>query len=96
MSTAKHALVFGASGMCGWGVVNAILNDYPSKDTFSRVSALTNRPLSREAARWPEDQRLHTVSGIDLLKGSQEDLEKTLSEQILDVATVTQFFFFCT
>ncbi|TVY42097.1 Short chain dehydrogenase [Lachnellula occidentalis] len=94
MSTGKHALVFGASGICGWGVVNAILNGYPSKETFSRVSGLTHRPLSQEAAGWPDDPRLHTVSGIDLLEGSQEDLEKALSEQIPDIATVTQFFFF--
>jgi hypothetical protein len=95
MSTGKHALVFGASGMFGWGVVNEILKGYPSKTTFSRVSALTNRPLSREASQWPEDPRLYTASGIDLLKGSQQDLETILTEQIPEIETVTQFFFFC-
>jgi len=95
MSTGKHALVFGASGIFGWGVVNEILKGYPSKTTFSRVSALTNRPLSREASQWPEDPRLFTASDIDVLKGSQHDLETTLRERIPEIETVTQFFFFC-
>jgi len=94
MSTGKHALVFGASGIFGWGVVNEILKGYPSKSTFSRVSAVTNRPLSREASQWPADSRLFTASGIDVLKGSQQELETTLKEQIPEIETVTQFFFF--
>jgi len=95
MSAGKHALVLGASGIFGWGVVNEILNDYPSKTTFSRVSALTNRSLSREVSQWPEDLRLHIVSGIDFLKGSQQDLERALSERIAGIGTVTHLFFFC-
>lgn len=91
----NHALVYGASGISGWAIVNAILNDYPSKDTFTKVSALVNRPLTREMALWPDDPRLQIVSGIDLLKGSQEDLEKTIKDKVPDVDTVTQVYFYC-
>ena len=91
----NHALVYGASGISGWAIVNAILNDYPEKGTFSKVSALVNRPLAREDALWPDDPRLQIVSGIDLLEGSQEDLEKTIREKVKDVDTVTQVYFYC-
>lgn len=86
----NHALVYGASGITGWAIVNAILNGYPSQGTFTKVSALVNRPLTREMALWPDDPRLQIVSGIDLLKGSQEELEKTIKEKVPDVDTVTQ------
>ena len=92
--TGNHALVYGASGISGWAIVNAILNDYPSKDTFSKVSALVNRPLTREMALWPDDPRLQIISGIDLLKGSQEELENTIKEKVPDVDTVTQVYFY--
>ena len=91
----NHALIYGASGISGWAIVNAILNGYPSKDTFSKVSALVNRPLTREMALWPNDPRLQIVSGIDLLKGSQEDLNRTIKEKVPDVDSVTQVYFYC-
>ncbi|CAI6258743.1 unnamed protein product [Periconia digitata] len=90
----NHALVYGASGITGWAIVNAILNGYPSKDAFTKVSALVNRPLTREMAMWPDDPRLQIVSGIDLLKGSQEELENTIKEKVPDVDTVTQVYFY--
>ncbi|KAF2446752.1 hypothetical protein P171DRAFT_462154 [Karstenula rhodostoma CBS 690.94] len=90
----NHALVYGASGISGWAIVNSILNGYPSKDAFTKVSALVNRPLTREMALWPDDPRLQIVSGIDLLKGSQEELEKTLKEKVPDVDSVTQVYFY--
>ncbi|KAL5442454.1 hypothetical protein PMIN06_008999 [Paraphaeosphaeria minitans] len=90
----NHALVYGASGISGWAIVNSILNGYPSNDAFTKVSALVNRPLTREMALWPDDPRLQIVSGIDLLKGSQEELEKTLKEKVPDVDSVTQVYFY--
>ncbi|KAF2639180.1 hypothetical protein P280DRAFT_470574 [Massarina eburnea CBS 473.64] len=90
----NHALIYGASGITGWAVVNAILNGYPSKDAFTKVSALVNRPLTREMALWPDDPRLQIASGIDLLEGSQEDLEKTIKEKVPDIDTVTQVYFY--
>jgi hypothetical protein len=75
----KSALIFGASGVTGWAFVNEILHDYPKKGTWKKVHALTNRPLKQSDSLWPNDDRLNIVSGIDLLKGSQENLETVLS-----------------
>ncbi|KAL5424559.1 hypothetical protein PMIN06_002080 [Paraphaeosphaeria minitans] len=89
----KYALVFGASGVTGWSFVNEILNDYPEKNVWKRVHALTNRPLSQAQSQWPNDPRLEIVSGIDLLKGSQEDLEGTLEAEISDISAVTHVYY---
>lgn len=90
----KHALVFGASGVTGWAVVNELLHDYPGKDVFNRVTALTNRPLSLEVSQWPADSRLNIVSGIDILKGEQEDLEAILKSKIPDIGSVTHVYYY--
>ncbi|KAG9230628.1 hypothetical protein BJ875DRAFT_498972 [Amylocarpus encephaloides] len=74
----KSALIFGASGVSGWAFVNEILHDYPKKGTWRKVHALTNRPLRKSDSLWPDDERLNIVSGIDLLEGSQENLESAL------------------
>ena len=90
----RHALVFGASGITGWAIVNCILNDYPGPSAFSKVTALTNRPLSREVARWPSSDKLSIVSGIDLLQGSQSELEETMRSRIADIDNVSHVYFF--
>ena len=95
-SEENHALVFGASGISGWAIVNQILSDYPAKGVFSAVTALTNRPLPAEYALWPKDSRLDVVSGLDLMKGSQEDLEGSMKEKIKGVENVSQVYFFGT
>lgn len=92
--TDNHALVFGASGITGWAIVNAILNGYPSPSTFSKVTALTNRPLAPETAQWPQSDRLQVVSGLDVLAGDQSTLEKTLKDKVKDVSTVSHVYFF--
>lgn len=89
----KTALVFGASGVSGWSFVNEILSDYPSPGTWKKVHALTNRPLSQSQSQWPNDPRLNIVSGIDLLKGSQEDLEAEIKGKIPDVDEVTHVYY---
>jgi hypothetical protein len=91
----NHALIYGASGISGWAIVNAILNGYPSKDAFGKVTAMVNRPLTREMALWPEDPRLQIVSGVDLVKGTQEELEAQIKEKVTDVENVTQVYFYC-
>jgi hypothetical protein len=93
-SPENHALVFGASGISGWAIVNQILSDYPAKGVFSAVTALTNRPLPAEYTTWPKDSRLDVVSGLDLMKGSQEDLEAAMKEKIKGIEDVTQVYFF--
>lgn len=90
----KHALVFGASGITGWAIVNAILNGYPTPEVFSQVTALTNRPLSLEASQWPVSDKLQLVSGIDLLHGDQTALENTLQQSVPNVDQVTHVYFF--
>jgi hypothetical protein len=89
----KNALVFGASGVTGWSFVNEILNDYPKKGLWGKVHALTNRPLSKEQSQWPDDPRLNIVSGIDLLKGSQEELETELKQKIEGIEDVTHVYY---
>jgi hypothetical protein len=93
-SEENHALVFGASGIGGWAIVNQILSDYPAKGVFSAVTALTNRPLPAEYAQWPKDPRLDVVSEIDLMRGSQEDLAASMKEKIKGIENVTQVYFF--
>jgi nucleoside-diphosphate-sugar epimerase len=95
---AHHALVFGASGILGWAIVNEILNNYPNPDTYSKVTALTNRPLTREASLWPGHSpgmpELDIVSGIDLTKGSIEEVGETLKERVPGIETVMHVFYF--
>jgi hypothetical protein len=92
-STPKVAIIFGASGVSGWSFVNEILNDYPEKGTWGAVYAMTNRPLSVADSKWPNDPRLSIVSGVDLLDGSQEDLEAKLKSKIPDVSKVTHMYY---
>lgn len=94
MTSSKHALVYGASGITGWAIVNQILNGFPSNETFSKVTALTNRPLPPEVAQWPSSEKLQVVSGLDLLEGDQEALEKTMKDRVTDLDTVSHVFFF--
>ena len=89
----KSALVFGASGVSGWSFVNEILNDYPKKGTWDKVHALTNRPLSLKDSHWPDDSRLNIVSGIDLLKGTQEELEVALKAACPGIEKVTHVYY---
>ncbi|KAF2430454.1 hypothetical protein EJ08DRAFT_633974 [Tothia fuscella] len=89
----KTALIFGASGVTGWSFVNEILEDYPEKGVWDKVHALTNRPLSQEDSMWKRDPRLNVVSGIDLLKGSQEELENELKSKVEGVEHVTHVYY---
>ncbi|RDW61587.1 hypothetical protein BP5796_11479 [Coleophoma crateriformis] len=89
----KSALIFGASGVTGWAFVNEILHDYPQKGTWKKVHALTNRPLKQSDSLWPADERLDIVSGIDLLKGSQADLDAAIKEQVKGVEEVTHVYY---
>jgi nucleoside-diphosphate-sugar epimerase len=87
----NHALIFGASGITGWAIVNAILEDYPEQGAFDKVTALTNRSLSPEVALWPRSDKLQVVSGIDLGKDSVQD---DMKSSIKDIETVSHAYFF--
>lgn len=92
--TNNHALIFGASGITGWAIVNAILNEYPSPNVFNRVTALTNRPLPREVAQWPSSDKLQVISGLDLLRGDQAMLEGEMTRRVPGIETATHAYFF--
>lgn len=85
----------GASGITGWAIVNAILEGYPSPDTFDKVTALTNRPLTAQAANWPSSAKLNVVSGVDIMtdKG-QQGFETEMKSRVADIDTVTHVYFF--
>ena len=90
----NHALVFGATGIQGWAVVDQILKGYPSEDAFEKVTALTNRPAT-ETMLWPKSTKLQIVSGIDLLtERGPEGLKNDMQDKIRDVRSVTHMFFF--
>jgi uncharacterized protein YbjT (DUF2867 family) len=95
-STSGHALVFGASGLAGWGVVEQLLENYPTKGTFSKVTAVVNRPLSVVDSLWPipDSPTLDLVTGINLAEGSIETFTALLRENIKDISTVTHVYYF--
>ena len=70
---AKQALVFGASGISGWAIVRECLS-HPSPSTFSRIVALSKKPLSKNDFLLPEEQtiKLETYGGIDLTAKLEE------------------------
>ncbi|KAK7752879.1 hypothetical protein SLS62_005221 [Diatrype stigma] len=101
----RHALVFGGTGLLGWGVVNELLSGYPERGdaAFDRVTAVTNRPLKLEDTYWPGTAspssssslsgipELQICSGVDLL---QEDLADTLENGVPGIEGVTHVFYF--
>lgn len=92
-----HAIVFGASGVIGWAVVDQLLNSYPRTSSFSKVTAVTNRPLNSSDCHWPEKSsdrpELELVSGIDLRSGNSASLAESLQHRVRDVGTVTHIFY---
>ncbi|KAF2646054.1 hypothetical protein P280DRAFT_414972 [Massarina eburnea CBS 473.64] len=92
-----HALVIGASGLIGWSVVNQLLLSYPSPGTFSKITALVNRPLKLEDSFWPnhtpDKPELKLVSGINLVC-EDEQFRGKLRENVEDVETITHVFYF--
>ncbi|KAJ6002418.1 hypothetical protein N7451_004965 [Penicillium sp. IBT 35674x] len=88
-----HAVVFGCSGINGWALVNQLLSGYPSPDSFSRVTAIANRPFTAAEARWPEDDRLQIITGIDLLGQDDASLVKALTEKVQSIETVSHVYY---
>jgi hypothetical protein len=91
----KLTEITGASGITGWAITNALINGYPDEKTFSKVTALTNRPLTAEQALWLALEKLQIVNGLDLLtdKG-QQGLEAEMKAKVMDIETVTHVYFF--
>lgn len=93
MSPTKSALVFGASGLAGWGVVDQLLSNYPSEGTFSKVTALVNRPLKADDSYWPSPSlpKLSLISGINL---TSEGFMDEFVSKVEDIGSVTHVFYF--
>lgn len=91
-----HAIVFGASGLAGWGVVEQLLANYPSPGTFAKVTALVNRPFSVADSYWPTpvEPKLELISGANLAAGSAADFTLWMRENVPEVGSVTHAFFF--
>ncbi|KAI0425058.1 hypothetical protein F5Y09DRAFT_117278 [Xylaria sp. FL1042] len=92
-----HAIVFGASGLIGWAVVNQLLRCYPEAGTFSKITAVTNRPVSFFESYWPglgaDRPKLHLISGIDLSSANGDTLASSLREAVEDIETVTHLYY---
>jgi nucleoside-diphosphate-sugar epimerase len=92
----NHAIVYGASGLIGWALVDQLLSLYPQAGTFSKVTAITNRPLDLSETYWPKSDlhlpELQLVSGIDLRHGDGATLAKSL-KQVKDVENVTHVYY---
>ena len=97
-SSAGHAVVFGASGTAGWAVVDQLLSDYPNKGVFTKVTALTNRPLPVEQSFWhpasSESPTLQLVSGVDLTQGTADECAEVLRSKTEAVETISHVFYF--
>ena len=87
----KHALILGASGISGWALLNQV-KTYPSKSSFTRISAQTNRPLSKKNALIPDDDRINLFNGVDFTK-SVEEVKKLFQEKVKGIDTVTHVYF---
>ncbi|KAL5359231.1 hypothetical protein BJX96DRAFT_148024 [Aspergillus floccosus] len=92
----NHAIVYGASGLSGWALVDQLLSSYPCATTFSKVTAVTNRPLSLSESYWPKldgRRELQLVSGIDLGRGNGATLADALLQKVRDVRTITHIYY---
>lgn len=97
MGESNHAIVFGASGLIGWALVNQLLSSYPSAGTFSRVTAITNRPIVLSESHWPEPASnrpdLQLVSGFDLRHGDGATLAEKLKRTVRNVESITHIYY---
>jgi uncharacterized protein YbjT (DUF2867 family) len=95
--TNRHAIVFGASGLVGWALVDQLLQPYPHAGSFSKVTAVTNRPLNLAESHWPEVAShrpdLQLVSRIDLRYGDAAALAESLKRAVKDIESVTHIYY---
>jgi nucleoside-diphosphate-sugar epimerase len=93
----NHAIVFGASGLIGWAVVDQLLRVYPGQGSFSKITAVTNRPLVLSDTHWPEldseRPKLQLVSGIDLRRDDGAVLADSLKQAVEDIQTITHVYY---
>ncbi|CAM1501506.1 Fc.00g034900.m01.CDS01 [Cosmosporella sp. VM-42] len=91
----NHALVFGATGLIGWAIADQLLSGYPEAGSFSRVTAVSNRPVNASGTLWASDSlkrpELQLVSGVNL---RDEDVTDQLRAKVEGVEHVTHVFYF--
>lgn len=96
-ASSNHAIVYGASGIIGWAIVDQLLRAYPDAGSFKKVTAVTNRPLELSETYWPESDsqgpELQLVSGIDLRSGDGATLAGSLTRTVNEIETVTHIFY---
>lgn len=90
----NHALIYGASGITGWAIVNQLLQNNSDANQFSRVTALTNRQLNHKDTLWPESDKLLLTTANIMPDGGQAELEADLKAKVRDISTVTHVYFF--
>lgn len=94
----SHAIVFGASGLIGWAAVNQLLSGYPNPGTFSKVTAVMNRPIPESELYWPgpspDRPQFQVVSGINLLDGKAARLAEQLKAEVSEAEKITHVFYF--
>lgn len=100
MASKNRAIVFGASGLLGWSVVNQLLSSYPQTGSFESAAAIVNRPVSEEDLHLPSPSSdrpgFEVISGIDLQRGSGEDLAEVLKTKVSHAGEITHVFYFGT
>jgi hypothetical protein len=73
------------------------LSPYPDAGTFSKVTAITNRPVTLSKSHWPisapDRPDLQLVSGIDLRHGDGATLAETLKHAVREVESVTHIYY---
>lgn len=94
----NHAVVIGASGLIGWGVVDELLSqDSLAAGIFGRVTTIVNRPIKRDDTFWPDEHpgqpKLLMVDGVNLMD-EEEKVIATLRDKIPDAQTITHVFYF--
>lgn len=94
----NHAIIFGAAGLLGWSVLNELLSSYPAAGTFSKVTAVVNRPISEKdlCVPPPSNDRpaLEIVPGVNLLRGTGEELAQQLKDKASGLEGITHAFYF--
>lgn len=93
----RHAIVFGASGLIGWAIIDQLLRCYPEAGTFSKITAVTNRQIELTETHWPAPgigcPTLQLVPGVDLRHGDGAKLSSSLKQAVKDIDTVTHLFY---
>lgn len=87
----SHALIFGASGISGWAILDEIIT-YPTPTSFAKITGLSNRPLTIEQAHLPQDPRLRLINGVDLTRPVSEVVH-ILREKVEEAHTISHVFF---